>query len=57
MTRLITESLAPRRFSTMMLTAFAAVAIILSLAGIYAVIAHSVTQRTVEIGIRIAMRA
>ena len=57
MTQFITESLAPRRFSTILLSTFAVVALILSLAGIYAVIAHSVAQRTVEIGIRIAMGA
>ena len=57
MTQLVAESLAPRRFSTILLSAFAVVALILSLAGIYAVIAHSVAQRTVEIGIRIAMGA
>lgn len=57
MTQLIAESLAPRRFSTILLSTFAVVALILSLAGIYAVIAHSVAQRTVEIGIRIAMGA
>src|SRR5215469_3629655 len=57
MTQLIGESLAPRRFSTILLSTFAVVALILSLAGIYAVIAHSVAQRTFEIGIRIAMGA
>ena len=57
MPQLITESLAPRRFSTILLSTFAVVALILSLAGIYAVIAHSVAQRTFEIGIRIAMGA
>src|SRR5215813_818022 len=57
MTQLIAESLAPRRFSTVLLSAFAVIALILSLAGIYAVIAHSVAQRTIEIGIRIAMGA
>ncbi len=57
MTQLIAESLAPRRFSTILLSTFAVVALILSLAGIYAMIAHSVAQRTFEIGIRIAMGA
>src|SRR5215469_7199520 len=57
MTQLIAESLAPRRFSTILLSTFPVVALILSLAGIYAVIAHSVAQRTFEIGIRIAMGA
>jgi putative ABC transport system permease protein len=57
MTQLIGESLAPRRFSTILLSTFAVVALILSLAGIYAAIAHSVAQRTFEIGIRIAMGA
>jgi putative ABC transport system permease protein len=57
MKQLIAESLAPRRFSTMVLSAFAVVALVLSLAGIYGVIAHSVAKRKVEIGIRIAMGA
>ena len=57
MTQLIAESLAERRFSTILLSAFAVVALVLSLAGIYAVIGHSVAQRTAEIGIRIAMGA
>ena len=57
MTQLMSDLLAPRRFSTILLSTFAVVALILSVAGIYAVIAHSVAQRTAEIGIRIAMGA
>jgi ABC-type antimicrobial peptide transport system permease subunit len=57
MIQIIEESLAPRRFSTILLSALAVVALVLSLAGIYGVIANSVAQRTVEIGIRIAMGA
>jgi hypothetical protein len=57
MTQLIGEWLAPRWFSTILLSAFAGVAVILSFAGIYAVIAHSLAQRTREIGIRVAMGA
>jgi putative ABC transport system permease protein len=53
----VSRASVPRRFAMMLIGAFAVIAVVLAIGGVYAMVAYAVNQRTHELAVRVALGA